>query len=413
MGQPARTSQVHAWILPPRRGQTPGQVFGLTGEERLRRTLEQAGVASVGMGSWPGSSPLPGGVRVALFRADFVYDERLVRAVLGAQETLLVAPGGPGEDLRGVAAQAEVGRSAAVLRSLTEEEKPEALAAELGLRVATADDLVPPYTAQLRKSDPALLLPLCESSTTRVEQRLFEASYKGVTDLVTKWLWPAPALRVTRVLAAAGVSPNTITAASWLLVVLATVCFAQGAFGWGLAAAWLMTFLDTVDGKLARVTIRSTRIGHVLDHGLDLLHPPLWYLAFALALPAEPWLTAALWITLGGYLAGRLLEGLFLLLFRFEIHCWQPIDSRFRLVTARRNPNLVLLSAGTAIGRPELGFALVALWTAVSIAFHSLRLALAIAERRRGRGVRPWQGGEPGDSGLGAAVAAERFGSAA
>ncbi len=39
-----------------------------------------------------------------------------------------------------------------------------------------------------------------------------------------------------------------------------------------------------------------------------------------------------------GYLAGRLLEGLFLLLFSMETHCWRPIDTLFRTITARRNP---------------------------------------------------------------------------
>ena len=49
---------------------------------------------------------------------------------------------------------------------------------------------------------------------------------------------------------------------------------------------WLMTFLDTVDGKLARVTVTSSRIGDVLDHGLDIIHPPLWYIAWGVGLPA-------------------------------------------------------------------------------------------------------------------------------
>ena len=41
-----------------------------------------------------------------------------------------------------------------------------------------------------------------------------------------------------------------------------------------------MTFLDTVDGKLARVTLTSSPFGNVLDHSLDLIHPPFWYWAW-------------------------------------------------------------------------------------------------------------------------------------
>src|SRR3546814_2416912 len=47
-----------------------------------------------------------------------------------------------------------------------------------------------------------------------------------------------------------------------------------GGFWTGLAAAWIMTFLDTVDGKLARVTLASSRWGNAYDHGIDLIHPP-------------------------------------------------------------------------------------------------------------------------------------------
>jgi phosphatidylglycerophosphate synthase len=147
-----------------------------------------------------------------------------------------------------------------------------------------------------------------------------------------------------------------------------------------------MTFLDTVDGKLARVTLRSSRLGHVLDHGIDLVHPPVWWLAFGASLLAAgpPWVYAATAVTVGGYFASRLLEGVFLAAFGFEIHSWRPVDSAFRLVTARRNPNLVLLSAGAAAGRPDLGLGAVAVWTTASVLFHTARLGMAFAARRRG-----------------------------
>jgi len=64
-----------------------------------------------------------------------------------------------------------------------------------------------------------------------------------------------------------------------------------------------------------------------------------------------------------GYVIGRLLEGAFILLFQIETHCWRPIDSLFRTVTARRNPNMILLTVGTLAGRPDLGLVMVAIWT--------------------------------------------------
>jgi hypothetical protein len=91
-----------------------------------------------------------------------------------------------------------------------------------------------------------------------------------------------------------------------------------------------------------------------------------------------------------GYFAGRLLEGIFLLAFRMESHCWRPIDSLFRTITARRNPNLIFLSVGTLAGRPDLGLVMVAIWTLACFAFHAVRLLQAFALRRRGGVVEPW-----------------------
>ena len=66
-----------------------------------------------------------------------------------------------------------------------------------------------------------------------------------------------------------------------------------------------------------------------------------------------------------------------------HIHVWQRIDSQFRLITARRNPNMVILVAALLFGRPDVGLELVALWTILSLIFHAVRLAQADAQARR------------------------------
>lgn len=367
-----------AWILPAE-ALLP-RVFGLSGEERLRRVLARSGVTTIAVGDPPAAEP---GESTLLVRADWLFDERLVAALLASEGVLLEA-----RDGRPVAAHVPSAlrdQARAVLRrGLSVDALPG------GLRRLGPDELVPSYTHELRKREPALLAPLAGSRAAELERQLFDASYKGITDLVTKYVWPAPALPAVRACARAGISPNALTVVSWLLVVLAAVWFAQGRFGAGLAAAWLMTFLDTVDGKLARVTLRSSRIGHVLDHGLDIVHPPFWYAAFGFALPPAPWLAPAVVVAVVGYVVHRLVEGLFLALFKIEIHSWRAIDARFRLITTRRNPNLILLSAGWAAGRPELGFAALAVWTVASILFHLVRVAQAGIEVRRGGEIRGW-----------------------
>ena len=91
-----------------------------------------------------------------------------------------------------------------------------------------------------------------------------------------------------------------------------------------------------------------------------------------------------------GYAVQRLIEGVFIVRFGIHIHVWRPADSRFRLVTARRNPNMVILVAALAAGRPDVGIVAVAAWTLLSCLFHLVRLLQAWLERGRGRLIESW-----------------------
>jgi phosphatidylglycerophosphate synthase len=371
-----------AWILTPADPATL-EIWGMAPEERLRRSLVRAGCAPVRTLA-PGQRTAPaeaGAGSALLVRADWIFDERLIAALAGAGDCVLLAPGAAGEPVAARAPAARLPELAALLRGEARGRGP-------GLRELRPAELVPAWNAKLRKAEPPYLIAAREADAAAIEERTFASAYKGATDLVTKWLWPAPARAVTRRLARARVHPNSVTIASWGLAVAVCWLFARGSFGAGLAVAWLMTFLDTVDGKLARVTLTSSRLGDVLDHGLDLLHPPFWWWAWGVGLGAAGSLPTL--VVVGGYFAGRALEGVFLARFGLEIHSWRPIDTLFRTITARRNPNLLLLSVGALSARPDLGLVLVALWTLASLGFHGLRVLKALRRARRGEPVEPW-----------------------
>jgi phosphatidylglycerophosphate synthase len=379
-------SAPRAWIvLPPEVPEI--HIWGLSPEERLRRSLRDAGCARVERVAGADVVPVPESGSALLFRGDAIFDPRLVEALMTAPNTLLWAPlAGTGSGEAPVAAHVDVARFRETL-ALLRDPAPHA-GAPPGLRRVTPGELAPAYIASLRKAEPPYVLVAQPDEIPAIEKKLFGAAYKNVTDLVTKWAWPVPAAAVTRVLARRGVHPNTVTIASWILAIAAALLFADGRFGLGLVAAWAMTFLDTVDGKLARVTLTSSRVGSVLDHGLDLVHPPFWYLAWGFG--ASGGLDAATAVVVIGYLVGRLLEGLFLLSFGMETHCWRPIDSLFRTITARRNPNMILLTVGALAGAPDLGMLMVAIWTTVSIGFHIVRLLQAFFARARGEVIAAW-----------------------
>ncbi|MEO5972864.1 MAG: CDP-alcohol phosphatidyltransferase family protein [Sphingomicrobium sp.] len=251
---------------------------------------------------------------------------------------------------------------------------------------------------ELRKRDRPFVLPLDPANPEPVERAAYDAAYKGVTDALTLYLWRRPAFPLTRWAAHAGIDPNTVTAAGALLCLLAFILFWNGQYWAGIAAGFAFMVLDTVDGKLARCTGTSSPLGNFLDHGIDLVHPPFWWWAWAhgLALygrPLEPvYATMLLIAIVGGYIAQRGVEGVFIRRFGMHIHVWQRIDSQFRLVTARRNPNMAILVVAMLFGRPDVGFELIALWTLLSLIFHAVRLAQANARFERGGTVASWIG---------------------
>ena len=367
-------------------GQSSLTLWGLTSHARLARQL--ARIEGVEL-----SSKAPGSLagNALLIRADYLFEPRTLKGLL--QRGGVLMDGDVAAAAAVEASQVEVPQ--ALLRG-------EATPAADGLSRLGADDLAA-FEGDLRLATPPLLERITPSRAGALEDRLYGASYKGITDFVTKWWWPVPAKAAVRVCANRRISPNAVTLAGLFLMLAACWLFffagqAPKGEGWlwaGLVPAWLMTFLDTVDGKLARVTVQSSQAGHWLDHGMDILHPPFWYWLWGLSLtPFEPiWglgFDALLLLTVGGYLAGRLIEAAFHALGSVSLFAWRPFDAYFRLITARRNPCLVILTLCLLVGAPVAGFARVALWTALSSLVMLARLGIAVGSRIRSGPLQSW-----------------------
>ncbi len=366
--------------------ESPVKLWGLTSRERLERVLAKAGIDN--FISDPESAATD---NVLLLRADYLYDDRVIQSLLESPDTILLATR-DGREIP-VAAMVDSAAVAPVYRYLDDGAAPEAIKA---LRPVTPRTLTSAYQQRLRKFDPPFVLPITEKYRHQLEKHLFSWSYKGITDLVTKWCWPYPARLAVGVCVRRGWKPNQVTLVGLGLVILAGILFYSGFYGLGLIAGWLMTFLDTVDGKLARVTVTSSKFGHIFDHAIDLIHPPLWYIAWGLGLGSDyPALANHLplifWLLVGAYIAGRLVEAVFTgMLGRFGIFSWEPVDSYFRLITGRRNPSLILLTISVFCGRPDLGLLAVTFWTVITSLFLLVRLGMAIRIRQSGGTLTPW-----------------------
>ena len=344
-------------------GEAGGRIWGMSSPERLSRIYRRLGLVETPAVDLSNA--------VVAVDAGWVFDESLIKALAGREGAVLVDDAG-----RAVAVHAPAELAYAASEALIAGQDPSGL--DPRLTRLTALELGSAYNSALRKREPPVLERLTPETVRAVEKRLFQGSYKGVTDLVTKYVWPTPARVVTRWAAIAKMTPNQVTGIGFLLVLAAMYLFWTGHFGWGLVCAWIMTFLDTVDGKLARVTLTSSKWGNVFDHGIDLLHPPFWWWAWFVGVYAVgqsiPYAPLSLAIVIGGYVLQRVEEGIFLALFKLEVHAWRPFDSFFRLITARRNPNLILLTACALVGRPDVGFTLVAIWTAVCLLVHAIQI---------------------------------------
>ncbi len=367
-------------------GECDIKLWSLEPAERHRRSFAKAGV-NVDESEFDGES-----ATVVAVRADYLLGPDLIVAIAARSNTVLTTTEG---DIA-VAANVPAAQLKTVLGSLQATRSDPTILNETGFDVMSPAELGSSYDNALRKRAAPFVLSYSDTSIDDLETKTFGAAYKGATDFVTKWCWPKPARIVTRWAAARGISPNSVTTMSLVLTLVALWLFTKGHFLSAIPIAWAMTFLDTVDGKLARVTVTSSAWGNIYDHGIDLIHPPFWWYGWYVGvLPiASPSVASslepALWVILAGYLIGRLLEGLFVLAFKIETHIWQPVDYFFRTITARRNPNLAILTVASLVGRPDLGFLGVAAWTIISLIFHAIRLLQAALIHVRGGRIESW-----------------------
>ncbi|MGB7405715.1 MAG: CDP-alcohol phosphatidyltransferase family protein [Pacificimonas sp.] len=256
------------------------------------------------------------------------------------------------------------------------------------------------YNHELRKREKPFVDRLVPETVRSLEKASYYAAYKGVTDVLTKYLWPQLALVLTRQAARLGMTPNMITLIGAILCVATFFLWWEGWYWTGMATAFVFMVLDTVDGKLARCTITSSWWGNIFDHGIDLVHPPFWWWAWGAGLAtagvamSEPMFYGLIVALVIGYVLQRLIEGYFIHRVGMHIHVWERVDTRFRLITARRNPNMVILLVSLLLARPDLGLWGITIWTGVSLLFHFVRMCQAIALRGRGIELTSWLVGE-------------------
>lgn len=117
--------------------------------------------------------------------------------------------------------------------------------------------------------------------------------YDGIAD---RYLWRALSLRITGLVARTEITPNQVTVVAALLGLVGCALVALGeswAVRLGGASLLVGLVLDSVDGELARVRLRFSRFGMVLDNVSDDVVDTLFVAASGLAVGGV-WLWVAL-----------------------------------------------------------------------------------------------------------------------
>jgi phosphatidylglycerophosphate synthase len=265
---------------------------------RRFRGLVQPNIVVARMATWEVvaqvSEAAPG--PVLLLEAHAVYDRRLIGLLWQAP-----APAtGAGENGEALEAAALLVDKESLGATISDSQTPWSAATDslsFATQVERIDlNRISAHDSNMRKAvAPAVVAVVDKESRRRADRFLRDLAGKGINDIVGEFIHPPLEFALTRLMAPTPVTPNQVSYLNVVLSLVALPLFASGMIWEGIAINLVRGVTDGVDGKLARLTLRESEGGNVLDHGLDTMYLPLLFAAFGYHLAAgDPYSAAAL-----------------------------------------------------------------------------------------------------------------------
>lgn len=170
------------------------------------------------------------------------------------------------------------------------------------------------------------------------------------------------------------VTPNRLTIATNILAWFITYLFFSGYLGLGALLTFIVGVMDGLDGKLARIRWRSTKLG-LMEHPFDMLYEFSWLLALALFLSQTegllPLVLVSFSITFIAFY--RFCYDQFSRATGISLDVYGRFERAFRRVAGRRNIYNVYILIGVLLGVP--------LYSLIGIMIHSALTATVYASR--------------------------------
>ncbi len=334
----------------------------------------------------PGSDLEQADCPVVLLAGDTVWDERLLAHLLERGPGTAVVEGAEAVAFLRPEQACSVGRvrSGCLGATLT------ARAAALGVQLCRPADL-DPYVPSLRLQMPPYLVRVKDTGQLRsLDRLLYHRTFKGVIDAVARYGYYHLVRWITRHLSRTALPPDLFTLLSLAGIWGAIPLLALGHLGAGAVVAWLGVILDSVDGKLARLTLHLNEGMGRLEHLAAMPGLGLWYAALGWHCTAGALLdwgpmALATWGLLAAFVADKAVSGAFKARHGRELFDYRPMDAAFHLVASRRNISLLLLSGGALLDQARLALALMAGWMGFTLLFHGGRWLWVEIEKKTRR----------------------------
>jgi phosphatidylglycerophosphate synthase len=225
--------------------------------------------------------------------------------------------------------------------------------------------------------------PSCEHM--KIAKRvLLDSARKGTLDIPAIVHGPIETFLVSQ-LCKTSITPNQLTAITNIVAWIATIFFATGQLGWGLALALVVGVLDGLDGKQARLKVETTK-GGKLEHWFDAFFENSWWVALAYHFQSSGQLPGAFYyvaLLLFAEAIDGILKGSVYFTTGRVIDELGTFERIVRLVGGRRNVYIWILTIGFLLGAPAKAFIFMVWLQVATAAVHLPRATWALFRNGR------------------------------
>lgn len=242
--------------------------------------------------------------------------------------------------------------------------------------------IIDSYVPFLRKSYVPTFRFIDEHDNLReIENDLFEKTFKSGLEWIAIYGYKIPVRELTRFFAKTPVTPNHITAVAMICRWVSIPFLFMHWITLGLLLICIFIILDSLDGKLARMTFRFSDQADWIDHGSVLPTRLGWYAGLGWHYSGGDYMSPIGLLTLatlGFILLDDINWVIAKRLFRRTLFDITDFDSTVHLFTHRRNDMFVML-LGYFLGVGLNSFAFICFWVFSTWLWHSCRIIYVIS----------------------------------